>query len=175
MPTLADIIGPRPRYRRRYHGNPWRMQLLVWHRCAREQPGLPADGSRTSAGSRPRSHSRTSSARKPTVRGKRPGSLRSTVTVCFVGTDDIDVWMIRQGCALAYHKYSAAYVREEDHARCQARLVARRVQCVLRTGAAPSSDARHRRAGKILRRLPDLSMNLEANDAHPDARCCQPV
>jgi endonuclease YncB( thermonuclease family) len=40
-----------------------------------------------------------------------------TVAVCFVGTEDIAAWMVRQGWALAFRKYSIAYVHEEDEAR----------------------------------------------------------
>jgi endonuclease YncB( thermonuclease family) len=40
---------------------------------------------------------------------------------CFIGAEHIDAWMVRQGWALAYRKYSTAYVREEDQARAARR------------------------------------------------------
>ena len=40
-----------------------------------------------------------------------------TVAVCYVGGEDLDAWMVRQGWALAYRKYSSAYVGDEDDAR----------------------------------------------------------
>lgn len=39
------------------------------------------------------------------------------VAVCFAGGADIGAWMVRQGWALAYRRYSTAYVDEEDTAR----------------------------------------------------------
>lgn len=40
-----------------------------------------------------------------------------TVAVCRVGRTDINDWMVRQGNAVAYRKYSTAYVAAEDAAR----------------------------------------------------------
>jgi endonuclease YncB( thermonuclease family) len=40
-----------------------------------------------------------------------------TVAVCFVEGLDVDAWMVAQGWALAYRKYSRDYIREEEDAR----------------------------------------------------------
>jgi endonuclease YncB( thermonuclease family) len=40
-----------------------------------------------------------------------------TVAVCRVGGVDINGWMVRKGFAVAYRKYSAAYVADEEEAR----------------------------------------------------------
>ena len=37
--------------------------------------------------------------------------------VCFLGHEDINAWMVREGQAWAFTKYSASYVREEAQAR----------------------------------------------------------
>jgi len=39
------------------------------------------------------------------------------VAVCFVGTTDLNDWMVGQGWALAYRRYSRDYVATEDTAR----------------------------------------------------------
>lgn len=35
------------------------------------------------------------------------------VAVCFVGGTDVEAWMVAQGWALAYRKYSSDYVSQE--------------------------------------------------------------
>ena len=39
--------------------------------------------------------------------------------VCFVGTQDINAWLVRQGYAWAFVRYSQAYVQEEAAAKAQ--------------------------------------------------------
>jgi endonuclease YncB( thermonuclease family) len=39
------------------------------------------------------------------------------LAVCRLGAEDLNGWMVRQGWALAFVKYSSAYVREEESAR----------------------------------------------------------
>lgn len=36
---------------------------------------------------------------------------------CFVGNDDIQAWLVSNGWALAYRRYSADYVAAEEHAK----------------------------------------------------------
>jgi endonuclease YncB( thermonuclease family) len=42
-----------------------------------------------------------------------------TLGVCFLGTQDVNAWMVRQGHAWAFVKYSTSYVREEAQARAE--------------------------------------------------------
>jgi endonuclease YncB( thermonuclease family) len=42
-----------------------------------------------------------------------------TLGVCCLGDQDINAWMVRQGYAWAFVKYSARYVREEAQARAE--------------------------------------------------------
>jgi endonuclease YncB( thermonuclease family) len=42
-----------------------------------------------------------------------------TLGVCFLGDQDINAWMVRQGYAWAFVKYSVKYVKEEEMARAQ--------------------------------------------------------
>lgn len=44
----------------------------------------------------------------------RYGRLLAT---CYLGEEDLDAWMVSQGLALAFRKYSLRYVPEEDAAR----------------------------------------------------------
>ena len=39
------------------------------------------------------------------------------VAVCYVGSEDLDRWMVEQGWAMAFRKYSLDYVDAEDDAR----------------------------------------------------------
>jgi endonuclease YncB( thermonuclease family) len=41
------------------------------------------------------------------------------IAVCFAGTKDLNAEMVRQGWALAYRKYSTAYVAEEANAKAK--------------------------------------------------------
>jgi endonuclease YncB( thermonuclease family) len=40
-----------------------------------------------------------------------------TVAVCYVGNEDLDGWLVTEGWALAFRKYSLDYVSAEDEAR----------------------------------------------------------
>lgn len=40
-----------------------------------------------------------------------------TLAVCRLGPEDVNRWMVEQGWALAYRKYSTAYIVDEDTAR----------------------------------------------------------
>ena len=40
-----------------------------------------------------------------------------TLAVCRSGTEDLNAWMVREGWAMAFVKYSTAYLGEEDQAR----------------------------------------------------------
>jgi endonuclease YncB( thermonuclease family) len=42
---------------------------------------------------------------------------RIVVSQCFVGDVDVNEWLVAQGLALAYRRYSLAYVAAEDEAR----------------------------------------------------------
>ena len=42
-----------------------------------------------------------------------------TLGVCFVGDQDVNAWMVRQGYAWAFVKYSTTYVKEEAAARAE--------------------------------------------------------
>ena len=39
------------------------------------------------------------------------------VAACLAGGEDLGAWMVRQGWALAYRRYSLDYVRDEENAR----------------------------------------------------------
>jgi endonuclease YncB( thermonuclease family) len=43
------------------------------------------------------------------------------VAVCFVGEEDVQAWLVEQGWALAFRRYSTDYVGEEDAARAARR------------------------------------------------------
>lgn len=40
-----------------------------------------------------------------------------TIATCFLGSEDINRWMVAQGWAVAYRQYSSAYIQDEDTAR----------------------------------------------------------
>ena len=40
-----------------------------------------------------------------------------TLAVCFLGAEDVNAWMVRQGHAWAFIRYSASYVQQEAEAR----------------------------------------------------------
>jgi endonuclease YncB( thermonuclease family) len=42
---------------------------------------------------------------------------RRTLAVCRIGDEDLNAWMVREGFALAFVKYSEAYANEEAEAR----------------------------------------------------------
>ena len=39
------------------------------------------------------------------------------LTVCYIGTEDVNGWLVSEGWAMAYRRYSVAYVPQEDSAR----------------------------------------------------------
>ena len=43
------------------------------------------------------------------------------LAVCFAGGENLNQWLVRQGFALAYRKYSQDYVADEDQARASGR------------------------------------------------------
>jgi endonuclease YncB( thermonuclease family) len=43
------------------------------------------------------------------------------VAICYLGDEDLDAWLVSQGLALAFRKYSTLYVPEEDAARAAKR------------------------------------------------------
>ena len=43
------------------------------------------------------------------------------IAICFVGRLDLNAWMVEQGWAVAYRKYSTDYVTQEDEARQEKR------------------------------------------------------
>ena len=43
------------------------------------------------------------------------------IAVCFKGAEDLNRWMVAQGWAVAYRRYSVDYVAEEDAARAAGR------------------------------------------------------
>jgi endonuclease YncB( thermonuclease family) len=44
---------------------------------------------------------------------------RRTLGVCFLGQEDVNAWMVRQGHAWAFVRYSTRYVAEEEQARAK--------------------------------------------------------
>lgn len=49
--------------------------------------------------------------------GKTRDRYDRLVAICYLGEEDLDGWMVSQGLALAFRKYSLRYVPEEDAAR----------------------------------------------------------
>ena len=49
--------------------------------------------------------------------GKTRDRYGRLVAVCYLGDEDLDAWMVLQGLALAFRKYSTLYVPQEDAAR----------------------------------------------------------
>jgi len=52
-----------------------------------------------------------------TCRGEKHDRYKRTLARCFLGDRDIQAEMVRQGWAIAYRRYSADYVADEDAAR----------------------------------------------------------
>ena len=48
-------------------------------------------------------------------------AYRRMLATCYLADEDLNSWMVREGWALAYVKYSSAYVRAEENARTQQR------------------------------------------------------
>jgi endonuclease YncB( thermonuclease family) len=53
--------------------------------------------------------------------GKEHDRYKRLLAVCSAGGTDLSAWMVEQGYAVAYRRYSTAYVDEEDRARTEAR------------------------------------------------------
>jgi len=54
-----------------------------------------------------------------TCKGGERDKYKRLIAICFAGTKDLNAEMVRQGWALAYRKYSTAYVVEEASAKAQ--------------------------------------------------------
>ncbi len=52
-----------------------------------------------------------------TCKGKKRDRYGRLIAVCYAGTDDLNAWMVREGWAVAYRRYSKDYVDEEVEAR----------------------------------------------------------
>ncbi len=87
------------------------------------------------------------------------GRYGRIVAVCRAGGEDLNAWLVSEGWALAYRRYSMAYVDEEASAR-----VARRG--LWRGNFAPPWDWR---AGVRLQSAPAVA-DRNAGRANPDAR-----
>ena len=48
-------------------------------------------------------------------------AYRRTLATCYLADEDLNAWMVQEGWALAYVKYSAKYVHSEEDARTQQR------------------------------------------------------
>ena len=46
---------------------------------------------------------------------------KRSIAICFVGRLDLNAWMVEQGWAVAYRKYSTDYVTQEDEAKQEKR------------------------------------------------------
>jgi hypothetical protein len=44
-------------------------------------------------------------------------SYGRTLAVCKIGTENLNAWMVHEGWAMAFVKYSTAYLNDEEHAR----------------------------------------------------------
>lgn len=58
-----------------------------------------------------------------TCRGKKRDRYGRLIAVCYAGSDDLNAWMVREGWAVAYRRYSKDYVDEEAAARAASRGV----------------------------------------------------
>jgi endonuclease YncB( thermonuclease family) len=52
-----------------------------------------------------------------TCNGSKKDRYGRTLATCSVGREDVGRWMVREGWALAFRRYSIAYVTDEDSAR----------------------------------------------------------
>jgi endonuclease YncB( thermonuclease family) len=52
-----------------------------------------------------------------TCKGYTRDRYKRLIAVCFVGSDDLNAWMVSKGWALAYRRYSKDYIDEENVAR----------------------------------------------------------
>jgi endonuclease YncB( thermonuclease family) len=89
-------------------------------------------------------------------------AYKRTLATCYFGDEDLNAWMVQQGWALAYVKYSKAYVRAEEDARTQQRG--------LWQGAfiAPW-DWRHRNNKTVILGAFSVPLNAQAMLTGPDA------
>jgi len=44
-----------------------------------------------------------------------------TVAICYLGSEDLEAWLVSEGWAFAYRRYGLDYVRQEDAARAAKR------------------------------------------------------
>ena len=51
------------------------------------------------------------------IEGK--GRYGRSIGVCFLDGEDLNAWMVASGMAMAYRKYSRAYIREEGRAKAK--------------------------------------------------------
>jgi endonuclease YncB( thermonuclease family) len=49
--------------------------------------------------------------------GKQRDRYGRLVAICYLSGDDLNAWMVSQGLALAFRKYSTLYVPQEDEAQ----------------------------------------------------------
>ena len=49
--------------------------------------------------------------------GERKDSYGRILAICFLGGKDINAWMVKNGWALAYVKYSKKYLKEQRYAK----------------------------------------------------------
>ena len=68
--------------------------------------------------------------------------------VCFAGTQDVNAWMVRQGHAWAFVKYSATYAKQEGEARAE------RVG-IWQGDATPAWEYRHERWAAAEQQAPE--------------------
>jgi endonuclease YncB( thermonuclease family) len=52
-----------------------------------------------------------------TCKGNKRDRYGRLIAVCYAGSDDLNAWMVREGWAVAYRRYSKDYVDEEAEAR----------------------------------------------------------
>jgi len=53
--------------------------------------------------------------------GKTRDRYGRLVAICYLGDEDLDAWMVSQGLALAFRKYSTLYVPQEEDAQAAKR------------------------------------------------------
>lgn len=53
--------------------------------------------------------------------GNEHDRYRRLIATCFIGPTDLNAWMVTQGHAVAYRKYSTAYIGLEDEAKAEHR------------------------------------------------------
>lgn len=54
-------------------------------------------------------------------RGDEQDRYGRTLAVCWLGLEDVNGWLVSEGWALAYRRYSMAYVAQKDAARLSKR------------------------------------------------------